>query len=299
MKLFKQKETFTENIAFMGIMAGVNLVICLLSAGFPFVSIILGLVLPLVSTLVEVYCKDKYYIIYAVSTFALSLVATLWNFSITVFYLLPSLVTGFIFGYISKKKYPAIWNVLLASICHATISIVTLPVINILFGIDLIEAFKVFLKLDASQLVDIIVPMAILAISMMQVALAYFLTINELRKLGVEDQEPKTDLAMHIVSFIAALLIIPMYFLSLRVAYVLLAISLYFMVYFIFVDLSKISTITLLFYVVSLLLGTVFSVIIGHYLKEGSALLSIALIPFLVTLSNFLLSILNKRENKE
>ena len=141
--------------------------------------------------------------------------------------------------------------------------------------------------------------MAILAISMMQVALAYFLTINELRKLGVEDQEPKTDLAMHIVSFTAILLIIPMYFLSLRVAYVLLAISLYFMVYFIFVDLSKISTRTLLFYIVSLLLGTVFSVIVGHYLKEGSVLLSIALIPFLVTLSNFLLSILNKRENKE
>ena len=299
MKFFKQKETFVQNIAFMGIMSGVNLVISLLCAGFPFISVILGLVLPLVSTLVEVYCKDKYYIIYAVSTFALSLVATLWNFSITVFYLLPSLATGFIFGYISKKNYPAIWNVLLASISHAAISFFTLPLLNILFNIDLIQAFKVFLKLDASPLVDNIVPTAILAIAMVQVSLAYFLTLNELRKLGIEDQEPKTDLVMHITAFTAGLLIIPMYFVSLKVAHVLLAVIVYFAVYFVAVDLSKISIRTLIFYMISLILGAVFSVIVGQYLKEGCTLISLALIPFLITLSNFLLSILNKRENKE
>ena len=299
MKLFRQKETFTENIAFMGIMSGVNLVICLLCSGFPFLSIILGLVLPLVSTLVEVYCKDKYYIIYAVSTFALSLVATLWNFSTTVFYLLPSLFTGYIFGYISKKNYPAIWNVLLASISHAAISYFTLPLLNILFNIDLIEAFKVLLKLDASPLIDIIIPAAILAISMIQVTLAYFLAINELKKLGVDNEEPKVDLAMHIVSFTAGLLIIPMYFLSLKVAHILLAITIYFAVYFTIIDLGKISIRTLMFYMVSLILGAVFSVIIGHYMKEGSFLISLAIIPFLITISNFLLSILNKKEDKE
>ena len=116
MKLFSKRETLLQNMALMGIMAAINIIVAVISAFAPVASIFLVLILPLSSTLVEIYCKDRYYPIYAVATIGLSLVATLWNMETTIFYVLPSILTGYIFGLMSKKNVPAIYSILSASI---------------------------------------------------------------------------------------------------------------------------------------------------------------------------------------
>ena len=114
MGLFSKKETLIQNMTFMGIFSAINVVISLLStilfAVATPISILLIIVLPLTSTVVELFCKDKYYPIYLFSTIGLSLVVTMWDMQNTIFYLIPSVFTGYIFGLLTKKRISGIYT---------------------------------------------------------------------------------------------------------------------------------------------------------------------------------------------
>ena len=97
MNIFKKRETLLQNMTYMGIMAAINFIFILLSSFIPFLLFVLVFILPLASAVVTVFCKKRYYIIYFVVTGALCL---LINAPDTMFYVIPSLITGFIFGFL-------------------------------------------------------------------------------------------------------------------------------------------------------------------------------------------------------
>ena len=98
MKIFSKRETILQNMTTMAFFAAINIIICLVSSYVPFLSVVIIFVLPLVSALVEIYCKDRYYIIYAVASLLLSMLVTFDNFQTALFYLFPALVSGYCFG---------------------------------------------------------------------------------------------------------------------------------------------------------------------------------------------------------
>ena len=68
MKILKKRETLLENMTFMAIIAAIMVIInALLALGdmfFPIIGLVLALTLPILTTLVEVSCKDRYYPIF-------------------------------------------------------------------------------------------------------------------------------------------------------------------------------------------------------------------------------------------
>ena len=116
MKIFSKRETILQNMTTMAFFAAINIIICLVSSYVPFLSIVIIFVLPLVSALVEIYCKDRYYIIYAVASLLLSMLVTFDNFQTALFYLFPALVSGYCFG-LCAKKIMLILPILLLSSC--------------------------------------------------------------------------------------------------------------------------------------------------------------------------------------
>ena len=90
-----KRETLVQNIAYMAIMAAINVVFVLITTLVPALLFLMIFVLPLTSTMVTLLCKKKYFPIYAVATIGLCMVVTLWKIDDTIFYVIPSIITGF------------------------------------------------------------------------------------------------------------------------------------------------------------------------------------------------------------
>lgn len=236
MKLFSKRETLLQNMALMGIMAAINIIVAVISAFVPVISLFLVLILPLSSTLVELYCKDRYYPIYAIATIGLSLVATMWNMETTIFYVVPSILTGYIFGLMSKKNVPSIYSIFTASVIQTGVTIAFIPLINFLFDVDLVKTFLTFFRVDSFFYVEDFVLAFIFVMSLIQVALSYAIISQEIKKFGFEERnDDKYRIIYQILCTVFALLEIPFAFFYIPMSYVFMMMAIYFGV-FILID---------------------------------------------------------------
>lgn len=299
MKFFSKKESLTQNLTFMALFSAINIIISLICAFSPIAAIFLMLLLPLTSALVAIYCKLKYFPIYAVATFGLSIVATLWNIQTTFFTVLPSIITGLIFGLISTKKLHPFWSVLIASILQAGITCAFIPLINAIFEVDIIMTFKNAFGLANSTNVNIIIPAFILTISFVQIILSYIITSNEIRKFDLDYSKTKANLLLvGIVGTLLPLSLFGFYFLSLEIAYVILIISFYFMSFAIveFIELKYYRTLGLVGFFI--LMNIFIFALANINLKAGSSLLLFGVTPFCVSTISISVSFLQKKKEQ-
>lgn len=185
--MFKKRETLTQNIAYMALMAGINVIFVLLTALFPPLMFLMLFILPLASTVVTIFCKKKYYPIYFIVTVGLCLLTTFGIYIYdTFFYVIPSLITGFVFGVMIEKKVSAI------KILAAT---------NLLqFGLTLLTFYLLDIILPNMKFTDVIINMFGLQsfpyqlvflyvfgylISVIQNLFTYFIIKIEIKKLGI------------------------------------------------------------------------------------------------------------------
>ena len=296
MKMFSKRETLTENIALMALMSAINIIICVLLAFLNVFSIFLILVLPLISALVEIYCKDRYYLIYAFASLGLSLIATLWNIETTIFYLVPSLFTGYLFGLLAKKNIPSIYSILLTSLVQMGLTMGEIPLINFIFDVNIINTFKTFFKLNESTNVDVIIPSFIFTISLIEMSLSYLIISNELIKLKIEEYEnDKFDYLNCASLLLFSILSILFSLFSLETSYLFLMISLYFVIFIIGKTISRKHIPEILFFVLVLIASIILYALFngGQSMKANVLLLNI--IPSSIGLIDIIFLVLKRR----
>ena len=296
MKMFSKRETLTENIALMALMSAINIIICVLLAFLNVFSIFLILVLPLISALVEIYCKDRYYLIYAFASLGLSLIATLWNIETTIFYLVPSLFTGYLFGLLAKKNIPSIYSILLTSLVQMGLTMGEIPLINFIFDVNIINTFKTFFKLNESTNVDVIIPSFIFTISLIEMSLSYLIISNELIKLKIEEYEnDKFDYLNCASLLLFSILSILFSLFSLETSYLFFMISLYFVIFIIGKTISRKHIPEILFFVLVLIASIILYALFngGQSMKANVLLLNI--IPSSIGLIDIIFLVLKRR----
>ncbi len=146
----KEKQTLIQNLTFMALMASINTVFCLVALFFPLASLLLTLALPMASVLVVLTCKEKYYPIYAVASLGLCLLVTLNGLETTLFYLIPALISGFVFGFFIKRKLFAGFVVLGVAWVQLGLTYGTILLIRGIFETDMILVFSTLLNLSSS-----------------------------------------------------------------------------------------------------------------------------------------------------
>lgn len=300
MNIFSKRETLTQNITYMAIMAAINIIFSVIAAFLPILSLFLMIILPLTSTLVTLYCKNKYYLIYAVATIGLSLVATLYNMGNTILYLVPSILTGFCFGMMAKYKIPSVWYIFITSIVQCACTLATIPLINFIFSSDIILVFKTALNLAESQNIDIIVPTAVLFLSMIQMLFTYIVISLEMQKFDKGFTSTKIiTFADSICSLVAIILMIICSFFYIPLSYIFLAVSIYFSA-FCFVGLIiKHYKVALILIPVSLLPAIIIFALLYNLLPNQTGLLLISVFPFFIALITFINSLLKKELSKD
>lgn len=182
---FKKNETIIQNLTFMALMAAINVVFVILSTLVPFLTVVLVFVLPLTSVTVTLYCKKRFFPIYAVATTVLCLVVVFWNFSDTLFYVIPSIISGFLFGILAEKKCPSIFLVLVPTLVQVVFTYISIPLIKLIFELDIITFFLNVFGLQNNPNIYLIIPSFILLLSLIQSTLSYMVLKEELPKLQI------------------------------------------------------------------------------------------------------------------
>lgn len=231
MKIFQKKESIVQNITFMGIMAAINIVFVLLTTYvFPALFFLLVFILPLTSVVVTLLCKKRYFIFYFVATVAICLVSTLNDFSQTILYVIPSLISGFVFGILIEKKVPTIWNIFLCSWISFGFTYLGIPIIKLQYGADPVFTFIKVFHLESFAYVNYLIPSFIFFIALAQSLISYAVIKTQSNKLGFECVDSH-NFVNYIVGFCCAILTVGFAFLVPEISYLFSFCLVYFGVY--------------------------------------------------------------------
>ena len=234
MTLFKKRETVVQNIAYMAIMAAINVIFVLLTAILPPLMFLIVFVLPLTSAVVTLFCKKRYFPIYAIATVALCLLTTMGIYIYdTFFYVIPSLITGFVFGLLIEKRAPAIYINVGSTALQYVLSYLTFLILDmILPDINFIDALLSIFGLRDFVYKEVFIHLFLFTLASIQTAFAYFILKKEVKKLGFDIVE---DIKLHYLLFAFVILIdilaLVMVFVYTPLVYVFIAMNLPFMVY--------------------------------------------------------------------
>ena len=187
----KKKETLLQNITYMAIMAAINVVFVLITAFVPFLFFLIVFVLPLTSAIVTLHCKKIYFPIYAVATIGLCMICTMWKIGDTIFYVIPSVISGFLFGFMAEKRVPSFWILTITTLVQIAFSYASIPLINLITGKDIVIEFATVFGLKDFQYLNYVVPCFIFFISLAQQIISYMVIREELPKFGYVLNDPK------------------------------------------------------------------------------------------------------------
>ena len=299
MKILKKRETLLENMTFMAIIAAIMVIInALLALGdmfFPIIGLVLALTLPILTTLVEVSCKDRYYPIFFSVTILLSLVSTLWNIEATFYYLIPSLITGYIFGLCIKKRFPLVYGIFFASVIQGVLIFALSRLVVLLFNVDSIEVFLNLLQLANSDAARLIVFTTIFAFSLIEISFSTLIISFEIERFNISfNDEIKNEafLDVFILVFISFMMIF--YFFRVDISYLLLAFGVYFAIALLINAIRNKKILKPILYGISIALSFVIYILLYKYLAPGSGFLLFGSGPLLISFINLVFILLKK-----
>lgn len=192
MSVFHKRETLVENITYMALMAAINVIFVLLTYFLPFMMFALVFVLPLSSTIVATYCKKRYYPIYAVVTIGICLLVSMMDIGDTIFIVIPSIITGFLFGLLIKLNIPSIIVIAVATAAQVALTYPGLLLVNFVIypgGEDLFVYIAKAVGIGNESIIGYLKHMLIGTISLIQQVLTFIVIKSEASKLGVNIED--------------------------------------------------------------------------------------------------------------
>lgn len=274
MAIFNKKDTLTKTITFMALFAAINVVLSALTYITPFLSVVLVIFLPLTSALVEVACKDRYYPIYAFGTIGLTFAVTFWNLDFAIFYIIPSIVTGYIFGLMVKKQISPMWSILSATVAQTSLLFAFVPLMQLITERNLINDIRDIFHLGNWAEYNDFIVLIFFAVSLIQIILSYIATYGELNKLGITNENiTKIPSKSWIFPAISGVFSVLFFFIFKPISYLLIGVSLFFSFFVIFKMASKKRTKNLIICGVVLLVNIFVFAIFFPIMKTGQILL--------------------------
>ena len=296
MGLFKKRESIIQNMAYMGIMAAINVIFVLFTYFIPFLLFLLIFLLPLCSAIISYYCKKIYFPIYFLVVTAICLVI---DPSDTLFYVIPSLITGFIFGAFISIKLKPIFIVVIATVIQFGISLATLPLVNALTNRDVINDIARIFNLGDYAYLNYLKLSSVFFIALVQIVITYMVMQSELSKLGLEFNEAKNKECVIDVLTLSSIAFLVMF------AFIYPPLSFIFLFLAIVFSFDRLTFLDLKYFKVYLIelgviiLGSIFF-IAGLYslIQKPLGLLLLGIIPLLLSITCIINKCLLSKRNK-
>ena len=215
MEIFKKRESVTQNIAYMAIMASINILFVLFTNLLPALMFLLVFILPLTSTIVTIYCKKRYYLIYALATLGLCIAVGSGFFLFdALMYVIPSLVVGFLFGLCIELKVPAILIIVGATLLQFAFVILTYLLLEVIVNnFVLANALISLFGLTEFPYVNVFLLVFAYVIAQIQIIFSYLFIKLVSNKIGIEiNLECHNRFWLYSITFFTILLGVISYF---------------------------------------------------------------------------------------
>ncbi len=202
MTIFRKREKPTENIAFMGISAGIVVAISLLSTFVPLSSLFVILFLPLVCALTTYYCEDKYLPFYIVGTIGVALLSTVYDLSVTLFDVTPAVFLGSFFGFLLKKNIPNTLTIFILSLLKVGLNYLMILLLKGIYGVDIIQTFIHLFSLEDKTNIYDLVPAFVFAYALIQVGISFVIISFTTQNLITTLPNNKMDIITSIIAIL-------------------------------------------------------------------------------------------------
>ena len=297
MKFLSQRKSAAQIIALMAMMSAINIIVSVIAAFSVIASVLLIIILPLTSTIVVLACPEKYFPIYAFATIGLSVVATIWNLDVTLFYVVPSIVSGFVFGFCIKRSIYFGWSIVISALLQMGISFAIIPLINVLFEIDFIRDLLVIFKIYDAIPGEIFICCSFYVIALIQTFLSYFVVKNEIEKLKPMKTESNGIKYFSFAGICSCIILIPVSFLSIGAAYTLELVGITIAGFTIYEFFKSQSNRRLIISAATLLINIFVVAIFYNMIPAYYGLLVFALTPLIINLLCFCYFLLKKQHD--
>jgi len=290
-----KKTSLIRAICFMAFFVAINVLCSFLTVVAPLASVILIIFLPFTSAVVEVNVRDRWFPIYAFATIGLSIVVTLSSIDFTIFYIIPSIFTGYIFGLSLKRGIPKLIAIFGASLIQAGLSLGFIPLLQLITDKNLVDVFAEILRISNRFLFDTAILLIFFVVALVQVVLSYIVVENELSKFGIK---PIVQVNEKLVSDIAGLISIVIglivSFFYLPVGLLFLGFSYYFLGFSVFYQIKCKLYPCLIADGIALLIQIVLYAVLNGYFSNLKELTLLLILPTLVLLFSISYSFLKK-----
>ena len=296
---FKKRETLVQNITYMALMAAINVVFVLLTTFVPVLFFLIVFVLPLTSTIVALLCNKIYFPIYALSTIILCLVCTIWKIDDTIFYVIPSIISGFVFAIMVEKQLPAPLIIIATTIIQMAFSYASIPLIKVMTGRYIVNDFASIFGLKNYAFLDYVVPCFIFFMALMQETLSFIVTNEEIKKFGYELKKAELSSWLMIIFLGASLILMIIFAFTYKpLAYAALLLALYFTTCIVAGLLGKKKKWLYITLAISLLVSFFLFALIYQYIPEPLGLLCVGILFFCILIIGIVDNCLIKHSNK-
>lgn len=182
----KKRFENTKALTFSSIMSAISIVLILVTFFSGDIGLFLIFILPLCASLVSVYVDFKYSLIYFISTFLISC----FDLQLALFIVIPSLVSGIIFGKLIKIYLQGYYIIIINTLCLLLLQIGATYLIDFIYKIDLIDSIGKILKLNEVTFNNAYY-LFLFLLSLIEISINYLIISSELKKFDFEFKEKK------------------------------------------------------------------------------------------------------------
>ena len=298
--MFKKRETVLQNMTYIALMCAVNVIFVLLTTILPYLFFLIIFLLPLTSVVVYCFCKKYFFPIYAIATIGLCMVFNLWRVTDTIFYVIPSIITGLIFGLFIEKKVPVIYLILVSTIIGTAMTYMAFPLIKLFVEIDTIDYFLKLFKLDEFIYREYLPPLFIFVISSIQMTLTYLIIRDEIIKLGIAiNSNDASTFVLFIFGVSLIILSIGFAFIYGPVSFLLFGVALFISVYQCVLLFTKNKILLLISLSIALIASIFIFAIFNQMVAKPFSFLLFLIIPLIINIVSISNNCLEKHRNKD
>ena len=295
MNWFYKRETLIRTICFMSFFVAINVVCSFLTTVLPLISIALIIFLPLTSAMVEVTCKDRWFPIYAFATIGLSIVVSLSSIDFTIFYIVPSIFTGYIFGLFSKKHLPIMYAIFIATVIQTGLSFAFIPLIELITGSNLLDVFVKIFRISDRFWFNSLLLLIFFIVALMQVVLSFIVVTNELKKFTSDKPVNHTQTQIAALSSLTSAVLSGVFaFFYLPGSLLFVGISFYFGVFVVIDQVYSKNKLAIILDGVFAFITLLLYALLNKFFKDGVDLVLFTITPVLVSVFSILHSFLKK-----
>lgn len=229
MNILSPRHGANQNIAFLGLATALIGVISALAAYVPLSSLFVIIVVPFIAALSVELVEDKYILLFLLASIGISFAIAPLNFQDIIFYVTPAICSGSLYGYLSKKKCPLALVVFASASLSMGLNYLALPIIQGIYGIDMLNSVLTLLNLNTKEGIYDIIPAFFFSYSLAQVGLSYLLIEGVGESLKIERKDDNQYAWIYaLVGILLSILSLSLVFVTHLTAYLLLVMAIYF-----------------------------------------------------------------------